>query len=496
MNQFLQVAMNFQKPRDIDRGALFRNEASQFELVMEVGVSGTRSRGGPDEVVVPVATHVREVVCPPHTDWCSSVVLFTENFLAMESYRVNVTLIRPYASFDPEGTLVVDAKLRFNVSAVCVNAAATQAEVGFRFFCFTLSTLFLVLFLAILCMRTEYRHWTLEHKWAITLLVGAALFSNPFILAAIYSPRPEWSIVNTFSTVLFINLLLSFWLVYMHLVVLAGANRVASSANIVLTASFYLPKALFMNLFGLATLFASIYLVYRLDTDPAFSAWEETPYASFLLGIGTALAVIYTLWFLVYTVFALRALVMRSLSKQFVLFLAMTFTAFIAVVAAYFAGALAPIPRDTVTTLTFFMTPNLYVWVFTFVNIPGLGQTAGGGFSEAGELARSEAGRAAASADPDAAGILADTLGEEDAARLELELAEEGGAGPSRGSRRVADAEAAEAAGDAFAIGGDDDDEEGLGAGDEIELHDGVADPAPGDAGAAAGVAATRTQVL
>jgi len=421
MNQFLLVTVALRKPAALADGTKdpFKAFAVDYSLGMRVSASGLPAKGNPPVVVSPNVSHAREVRCPPHADWCAPVVLFIENFLEYPAYRLDVELERPLADFGNVSRLVPSVEYRLELTFV--SAASTQAEMGFRYFCFTTGLLSSLAFLVSLCRWSHNRAaWSLEQRWLLVLLVGATLFSNPLVLASVYSPALVWSLINTFVTVTFVFLLLTFWLTYTHAVVLAAAKQRSTTASLSLTASFFLPKLVFMTFFYAAALFGAASVVFRLETDPAFSLWDDAPYPAFVIGLATAVAVVYILWLAVYAAFALRAACARRLSRQFLFYLATSFTALLAVLGAYFGGALLG-TSGTVPTLTLFAAGNLYVWVLAFAHLPGLEARGGGAFTDRTASERASVARAGAAED-DSQGILGDTIGDSDADELVVEL--------------------------------------------------------------------------
>ncbi|KAA0155587.1 hypothetical protein FNF29_01504 [Cafeteria roenbergensis] len=453
LNQFVMFTMNIRKPSKLADGTPdpLRQFAVSFMQEFTLSVSGSNTGQVQAAAVVADETRLRAVTCPANSDWCSTVVLFTESYIRYEQYELTAVLRNPLSAFDHVGGIPQELQVR--VDATMVNESSSQAELGIRFFCFTISAIFAIGFVVAMCRaKRERAQWSLEQRWAVALLVGAALFCNPLILAAVYSPRAEWSVVNTILTVTFVFALLTFWLVYMHVVVMAAARRFGSSSPLQLTAGFYLPKLVFMTLFYTVTVLSAVSVVFRLQTDPAFSVWDDAPYPAFALALGALVASVYLVWLGVYAAFAVRAACQRALSKQFLLFLATTATALVAVMASYFAGSLSARPTDTVTTFTLFATANLYVWVLAFSHLPGFEPRGGGRFTDAARVERRSTNQAVG-AGSDSAGILGETLDATEAEQLELELTS-GAASAPRASASKPPASAA------FAVGSDDEDDE------------------------------------
>lgn len=453
LNQFVLFTMNLRKPSKLADGTPdpLRQFAVSFMQEFELSVSGSNEGQTQAAAVVADETRLRAVSCPAHSDWCSTVVLFTESYIRYGQYELTAVLRNPLSAFDHVGGLPQEIEVR--VDATMVNAQSSQAELGIRYFCFTISSIFAIIFVVAMCRaKRERAQWSLEQRWALALLIGAALFCNPFILAAVYSPHAEWSVVNTFLTVSFFFALLSFWLVYMHVVVMAAARRFSSSSPLQLTAGFYLPKLVFMTLFYTVTVLSAISVVFRLQSDPAFSLWDDAPYPAFALALGVAVAAVYLIWLGVYAAFAARAACQRALSKQFTLYLVTTATALIAVMASYFAGSLSARPTDTVTTFTLFATANLYVWVLAFAHLPGFEPRGGGRFTDAAAM-ETRSTNEAVRTDGDSAGILGETLDATEAEQLELELTSGAASAPRAPASKPPPS-------DSFAVGSDDEDEE------------------------------------
>jgi hypothetical protein len=454
MNQLLIVDLELHKPIKLKDGTEnpFFAFAVHFPLQVYVTVRALKPNDVQLYDVAANVSHTRTVFCHANTDKCTPMTILSESFLHYNRYFLEVTLVRPFEAFG-EFSSQIAPQVGFSMEGTYVQGEYTQFEVGWRYFFFTASLMLFALYLYTLCTRSDRSRWSLEQKWSLALLISLAMFNNPFILIAVYDPGLTWSSLNVFFTTTFVVLLLLFWLVEMHVVVIAASRRHSTSANLELGAGFYLPKAIFMTLFFAFALLGALYVLYQLSEDPSFSVWQDTPFPHLVFGMAGALVGLYLVWIVVLAGFAIAAAIRRQLSKQFLLFVAMTITAMIAVVASYYAGGINGQPTETVVFLTLYATANVYLWLLVFAHVPGVSPQGGGAFSSAMDSERRATESTARASEE--AGVLDGVLEEADASAILAKLDE------PEASRRGA-------AQPSFSIGDEDDDGEDLAGGNPV----------------------------